>query len=81
LKIFPKENIFVIANGNSKTPLDNTDFTLEMLFSRSGDSDSDSESGAGGSFSKRINRGQYWVVRTKFVITGGYAIIIGLAAL
>ncbi|OQE13473.1 hypothetical protein PENFLA_c047G04588 [Penicillium flavigenum] len=25
LKIFPKENIFVIANGNSKTPLDNTE--------------------------------------------------------
>lgn len=24
LKIFPKENIFVIANGNSPTPLDNT---------------------------------------------------------
>jgi cellulose synthase/poly-beta-1,6-N-acetylglucosamine synthase-like glycosyltransferase len=25
LKIFPKENIFVIANGNSQTPLDNTE--------------------------------------------------------
>jgi hypothetical protein len=25
LKIFPKENIFVIANGNSPTPLDNTE--------------------------------------------------------
>ncbi|KAJ5549715.1 hypothetical protein N7535_002348 [Penicillium sp. DV-2018c] len=25
LKIFPKRNIFVIANGNSKTPLDNTE--------------------------------------------------------
>ncbi|KAJ5951473.1 uncharacterized protein N7479_009886 [Penicillium vulpinum] len=24
-KVFPKENIFVIANGNSKTPLDNTE--------------------------------------------------------
>ena len=24
LEIFPPENIFVIANGNSETPLDNT---------------------------------------------------------